>query len=34
MEVVVNTPEQFAPRILGDYAKYGAIVKKVGITPE
>ena len=34
MEVVVNTPEQFAQRIRADYGKYGAIVKKVGITPE
>lgn len=34
MEVVVNTPEQFAQRIRADYVKYGAIVKKVGITPE
>jgi tripartite-type tricarboxylate transporter receptor subunit TctC len=34
MEVVVNTPEQFAQRLRADYAKYGAIVKKVGIKPE
>jgi tripartite-type tricarboxylate transporter receptor subunit TctC len=34
MEVVVNTPEQFGERIRADYAKYGGIVKKVGITPE
>ena len=34
MEVVVNSPEQFAQRIRADYAKYGSIVKKVGIKPE
>jgi tripartite-type tricarboxylate transporter receptor subunit TctC len=34
MEIVINTPEQFAQRIRADYAKYGAIVKKVGIAPE
>ena len=34
MEVVVNTPEQFAQRIRADYEKYGRIVKAVGITPE
>jgi tripartite-type tricarboxylate transporter receptor subunit TctC len=34
MEVVVNTPEQFAQRIRADYEKYGRIVKAVGIQPE
>jgi tripartite-type tricarboxylate transporter receptor subunit TctC len=34
MEVVVNTPEQFAQRIRADYEKYGRIVKAVGIRPE
>ena len=34
MEVVVNTPEQFAQRIRADYEKYGRIVKTVGIPAE
>jgi tripartite-type tricarboxylate transporter receptor subunit TctC len=34
MEVVINTPEQFAQRIRADYEKYGRIVKAVGIRPE
>jgi tripartite-type tricarboxylate transporter receptor subunit TctC len=34
MEVVVNTPEQFAQRLRADYEKYGRIVKTVGIAPE
>ena len=34
MEVVVNSPEQFAQRIRADYEKYGRIVKTVGIPPE
>jgi tripartite-type tricarboxylate transporter receptor subunit TctC len=34
MEVVTTTPAQFAQRIADDYAKYGRIVKAVGIKPE
>ena len=34
MEVVINTPEQFAQRIRSDYEKYGRIVQAVGIRPE
>jgi tripartite-type tricarboxylate transporter receptor subunit TctC len=34
MEVVINTPEQFAQRMRADYEKYGRIVKAVGIKPE
>jgi tripartite-type tricarboxylate transporter receptor subunit TctC len=34
MEVVVNTPAEFAQRIRADYEKYGRIVKTVGIPPE
>ncbi len=34
MEVVTTTPEQSAQRIRNDYAKYGRLVKSVGIQPE
>jgi tripartite-type tricarboxylate transporter receptor subunit TctC len=34
MEVVVNTPEQFAQRIRADHEKYGRLVRTVGIAPE
>jgi tripartite-type tricarboxylate transporter receptor subunit TctC len=34
MQVVTNTPEQFAKRIRADYEKYGRVVKAVGIQPE
>ena len=34
MQVVPNTPEQFARRIQSDYEKYGRVVKAVGIQPE
>jgi hypothetical protein len=34
MEIVVNTPVEFAQRSRADYAKYGTIVKKAGITPK
>jgi len=34
MEVVTNTPEQFAQRIRRDFEQYGRIVKTVGIQPE
>jgi tripartite-type tricarboxylate transporter receptor subunit TctC len=34
MAVFTSTPEQFAKRIQEDYAKYGRIVKAVGIQPE
>ena len=34
MQVVTNTPEQFAKRIQADYEKYGRVVRAVGIQPE
>jgi tripartite-type tricarboxylate transporter receptor subunit TctC len=34
MAVVTGTPEQFAKRLNDDYAKYGRLVKAVGIKPE
>jgi tripartite-type tricarboxylate transporter receptor subunit TctC len=34
MQVVTNTPEQFAKRIRADYEKYGRVIKAVGIQPE
>jgi tripartite-type tricarboxylate transporter receptor subunit TctC len=34
MQVVTNTPEQFARRLREDYEKYGRVVKAVGIAPE
>ena len=34
MQVVTNTPEQFAQRVRADYEMYGRIVKTVGIQPE
>ena len=34
MEVVTNTPGEFAQRIRGDFEKYARIVKTVGIKPE
>jgi tripartite-type tricarboxylate transporter receptor subunit TctC len=34
MQVVTNTPEQFAQRIRADYEKYGRVIKAVGIQPE
>lgn len=34
MEVVPNTPEQFAARIRADYEKYGRLIKAAGIKPE
>ena len=34
MQVVTNTPEQFAQRIRADYDKYGRVIKAVGIQPE
>jgi tripartite-type tricarboxylate transporter receptor subunit TctC len=34
MQVVANTPEQFARRLREDYEKYGRVVKAVGIAPE
>jgi tripartite-type tricarboxylate transporter receptor subunit TctC len=34
MEVVTNTPAEFAQRIRADFEKYGRIVKTVGIKPE
>jgi tripartite-type tricarboxylate transporter receptor subunit TctC len=34
MQVVTNTPEQFAQRIRADYEKYARVIKAVGILPE
>jgi tripartite-type tricarboxylate transporter receptor subunit TctC len=34
MQVVTNTPEQFARRLREDYEKYGRVVKAVGIARE
>ncbi|HUP93603.1 MAG TPA: tripartite tricarboxylate transporter substrate binding protein [Burkholderiales bacterium] len=34
MEIVPNTPEQFAERLRLDYEKYGKLIKSIGLKPQ
>jgi tripartite-type tricarboxylate transporter receptor subunit TctC len=34
MEIVPNTPEQFAARLKSDYERYGKLIKSIGLKPQ
>ena len=34
MEIVPNTPEQFAARLKSDYEQYGKLIKQIGLKPQ
>jgi tripartite-type tricarboxylate transporter receptor subunit TctC len=34
MEIVPNTPEQFAARLKFDYERYGKLIKAIGLKPQ
>ena len=34
MEIVPNTPEQFAARLKSDYERYGKLIKAIGLKPQ
>jgi hypothetical protein len=34
MEVVTNTPEQFAAKVRSEYERYGKLVRAAGIKPQ
>jgi tripartite-type tricarboxylate transporter receptor subunit TctC len=34
MEIVPNTPEQFAARLRFDYERYGKLIKSIGLKPQ
>ena len=34
MEIIPNTPEQFAARVRADYERYGKLIKSIGLKPQ
>ena len=34
MEIVPNTPEQFAARLKSDYEQYGKLIERIGLKPQ